>query len=235
MDHGSDVGRLCPDGGIDIPDPSTAESLSADVLTPEALARNAPGVETLVELLNRPALARVYVFICYWGPVPSPTVRDELILSKSTTYTYVDRLVDLGFVERDDSNRPHQLTADPIVLVDRNLPLIVTPTVLHAFALQEIDEDVAYFVDRYGVGKLVAALRGAGLHYAGETTQRMVASDIGVRDAEAMLIINALERVLAVGRVRDPHFETLFPEVHDAMDLPDLEEVETTPDLPDSE
>jgi hypothetical protein len=40
--------------------------------------------------------------------------------------------------------------------------------VLHAFALQEVDEDVECFVDRYGIGKLVVARREARLYFAGK-------------------------------------------------------------------
>jgi len=208
--------------------------LNQETLKPELLAENAPGLETLVKLLNQPALARVYVYVCYWGPVSPPEVMDDLDLSKSTAYDYVDRLVDLGLVERDDSTRPQQLTAEPVILVEPYTPIIIiTPTVLHAFALQEVDEDVEYFLDRYGIGKLVAALRGAGLHHAGNMTQRMVASEIDVRDTEAMMIIYALVPALAVGREQDPYFEYLFPDVHNQMDLPDLDEQETSPAQPD--
>lgn len=221
-------GRTLPDGGIDTLDPPI-DALNEETLAPEALAQNAPGLETVVELLNHPALTRVYVYICYWGPVSPPEVMDGLELSKSTTYEYVDRLVALGLVKRDDSTRPQQLTADPIVLIEQHLPIIITPTVLHAFALQEVDEDVEYFVDRYGIGKLVAALRGAGLHFAGKTTQRMIGSDIDVRETEAMCIVYALAPALAVGRDHDPYFDYLFPDVHDEMDLPALEDMETMP------
>lgn len=218
-----------PDGGIDMLDPPPIDVLDEETLEPETLAKNAPRLETVVELLNRPALARVYVYICYWGPVAPPDVMDALDLSKSTTYEYVDRLVDLGLIERDDSTRPQQLTADPIIIVEQYVPIVITPTVLHALALQEIDADVEYYVDRYGLGKLIAALRGAGLHFAGTTTQRMVASDIDVRETEAMMIIYALEPALAVGREHDPFFEYLFPDVHDEMNLPDLDEVAGAP------
>jgi hypothetical protein len=84
-------------------------------------------------------------------------------------------------------------------------------------------------MDRYGLGKLIAALRGAGLHVAGRTTQRMVATDIDVRETEAMMIIYALTPALAVGREHDPFFEYLFPDVHDEMDLPDLDDVDDAP------
>lgn len=163
----------------------------------------------------------------------TPTnIQEQLDLSKSTTYEYLDRLETLGLVDRDDSTRPQQVTAEPVSLVEQAIPIVITPTVIHAFALQEVDEDIAYFVERYGVGKLIAALRGAGLHYAGARTQRMVGSEIDVRDTEAMLIIAALKPALLVGREHDPYFRYLFPDVHEEMELPDLEAVETMPTSP---
>ncbi|WP_276256737.1 DUF7437 domain-containing protein [Halomontanus rarus] len=214
--------RVRPDGGIDTLDPPPIDVMDEETLEPETLAQNASRLETVVQLLNQPPLARVYVYVCYWGPVAPPDIMESLELSKSTTYEYIDRLVGLGLVDRDDSTRPQQLTADPIIIVEQYVPIVITPTVLHALALQEIDEDVEYFMDRYGIGKLIAALRGSGLHFAGKTTQRMVANDIDVRETEAMMIIYALKPALAVGRDHDPFFEYLFPDVHDQMDLPNL-------------
>ncbi|TKX48504.1 hypothetical protein EXE41_01060 [Halorubrum sp. SD690R] len=217
----ADHDRVRSDGGIDALDPPPRDVMDEEALKPETLARNAPRLETVVQLLNNPALARVYVYVCYWGPVAPPEITEALDISKSTTYEYVDQLVDLGLVDRDDSTRPQQLTADPIVIVEQYAPIVITPTVLHALALQEVDEDIEYFIDRYGIGKLIAALRGAGLHFAGKTTQRMVATDIDVRETEAMMIVYALKPALAVGRDHDPFFEYLFPDVADEMDLPD--------------
>jgi len=222
-----------PDGGTSALHTPPKDLLNEETLKPELLAENAPGLETLVNLLNQPALARVYVYVCYWGPVSPPEVVDDLELSKSTAYDYIDRLAEFDLITRDDSTRPQQLTADPVILVDPHTPVIITPTVLHAFALQEVNEDVEYFLDRYGIGKLVAALRGAGLHHAGTMTQRMVASEIGVRDTEAMMIIDALVPALGVGWEQDPYFEYLFPDVHDKMDLPDPDAQETSPGRPD--
>lgn len=224
-----DHDRVRSDGGIDALDSPPRDVMDEEALKPETLARNAPRLETVVQLLNNPALTRVYVYVCYWGPVAPPEIMEALDISKSTTYEYVDRLVDLGLVDRDDSTRPQKLTADPIVIVEQYAPIVITPTVLHALALQEVDEDIAYFIDRYGIGKLIAALRGAGLHFAGKTTQRMVAADIDVRETEATMIIYALKPALAVGRDHDPFFEYLFPDVDDEMDLPDLEEISDAP------
>ncbi|MDB2276135.1 helix-turn-helix domain-containing protein [Halorubrum ezzemoulense] len=225
----SDHDRVRSDGGIDALDSPPRDVMDEEALKPETLAQNAPRLETVVQLLNHPALARVYVYVCYWGPVAPAEIMETLDLSKSTTYEYVDQLVDLGLVDRDDSTRPQQLTADPIIIVEQYAPIVITPTVLHALALQEVDEDIEYFIDRYGIGKLIAALRGSGLHFAGKTTQRMVAADIDVRETEAMMIIYALKPALAVGRDHDPFFEYLFPDVDDEMDLPDLDEISDAP------
>jgi hypothetical protein len=175
---------------------------------------------------------RVGVVTSLRGPVAPPEIMEALDLSNPTTYEYVDRLVDIGLVDRDDSTRPQQLTADPIIIVEQYVPIIIMSTVLHALGLQEVDEDIEYFVDRYGLGKLIAALRGAGLYVAGTTTQRMIAGDIDVRETEAMMIIYALKPALTVGREHDPFFEYLFPDEHDEMDLPDLDTVENAPTRP---
>jgi len=233
MDDRSDTPPL-PDDSTSALQTPPRDILNRQTLKPELLAENAPVLETLVKLLNQPALARVYVYVCYWGPVSLPDVMDDLDLSKSTAYEYVDRLVDLDLVERDDSTRPQQLTSEPVILVEPHTPIIITPTVLHAFALQEVNEDVEYFLDRYGVGKLVASLRGSGLHHVGNMTQRMVASEIDVRDSEAMMIIYALLPALAVGQEQDPYFEYLFPDVHNQMDLPDFDNAETLRAQPDT-
>jgi len=42
------------------------------------------------------------------------------------------------------------------------MPLVITPTVVHAFALQEVDDGVAYFVERYGVGRVHDTPGGGG-------------------------------------------------------------------------
>lgn len=221
-----------PDGGTSTLTPPPRDILNEETLRPELLATNTLGLETLVELLNHPALARVYVYVCYWGPVSPPELMEDLDLSKSTAYDYVDQLAELGLITRDDSTRPQQLSAEPVVLIEPYAPIIITPTILHAFGLQEVDDDVDFFVGRHGIGKLVAAVRGAGLHYAGRMTQRMVASEIDVRETEAMMIIYALVPALVVGREHDPYFEYLFPDVDEQMELPKISKQEPSPPQP---
>lgn len=213
------------DGGLD----ARAVEVDEDRLDPATMASESSGLDTLSTLLDRPPLARVYVYVCYWGPTTVPAAVDALDLSESTAYEYVDRLVDHGLITRADAGRPQELRAEPVVVVDPVRPVVVTPTVIHAAARTATDDGLARFRDDHGLGTLVATLRGAGLHYAGETTQRTVAADVGVRPTEAMLAVEALGPVLAVGRERDPYFEVLFPDVATAMEFPDIDERPTVP------
>jgi len=227
--------RIRSDGGIDALDPPPTDIMDEETLDPEALAQNAPKLETVVQLLNQPALARVYVYVCYWGPVSPPEIMDGLELSKSTTYEYIDQLVDLGLVDRDDSIRPQQLTADPIIIVEQYVPIVITPTVLHALALQEVDEDVE------STSWTDTELANSSLHCGVQDYTLPGKQPSGwsrpismfVRP-KMMMIIYALEPALTVGRTHDPFFEHLFPDVHDQMDLSSLDEVDGAPAESDS-
>lgn len=159
-------------------------------------------------LLQNPRLAREYVYLCYYGPATVQDVQEKLDLARATAYDDVEELERLGVVDRDESTRPHQLTAEPFAFVDGR-DLAITPTLLHAVALTEFDDDAAYFHNRYGLGKFVAAVRTAAKYYTGDLTQRMAATEMGVQPAEGMAIIYALEPVSAAGKEHDPYFDRI--------------------------
>lgn len=181
-------------------------------------------------LLEHPELARVYVYVCYYGPITRPGIEDALGIPKTTVYDHVETLESLGIVALD-GDRPVEVTADPVRIVADGIT--VTPTLLHAVALQEVDEDVAYFVERHGVGKLAAAVRQAGLHYAGRITQRMAAGPLDVPTGEAIRIVLALEPALAVGQQYDPYFDVVFPDSADDIEFGT--DVDVTAPAPDAD
>lgn len=182
-------------------------------------------------LLQQPRLARNYVYICYYGPTTVQELIDALDVARATAYDDVEHLETLSLVERDESTRPHELTAESFAFVDQE-ELAITPTVLHAVALTEIDDDLAYFQNRYGTGRLVRGLRSAGEHYAGQLTQRQVAEELGVAPAEGMAIVQALRPALAAGQEFDPYFGRLFPDIADEIDV-DLDRVQPRSDRTD--
>lgn len=171
---------------------------------------------TVGRLFDHPELARVYVYICYYGPVTRPDIKAVLEIPKTTAYDHVETLDTLGIITLA-GERPVEVTADPVQITADGI--VVTPTILHAVALQEVDEDISYFVERHGVGKLAAAVRQAGLHYAGKITQRMAADPLDISTGEAISIILALRPALAVGREYDPYFDVIFPEIADDIEF----------------
>lgn len=174
------------------------------------------GLLAATTLLQTPRLAREYVYLCYYGPTTIQELINELEVARATAYDDVERLERLGVVDRDGSTRPHQLTATPFAFVDGR-DVSITPTLIHAVALTEFDDDAAYFHNRHGVSKLTAAVQTAGKYYAGELTQRMAATEMGVQPAEGMAIIYALRPVLKAGREHDPYFEQLLSCDPDAL------------------
>ena len=182
-------------------------------------------------LLQRPRLARSYVYICYYGPTTVQELIDTLDVARATAYDDIERLETLSLVERDESSRPHELTAEPFGFVDQD-ELAITPTVLHAVALTEIDGDLEYVQNRYGTGRLVQGLRLAGEHYAGQLTQRQVAEELDIAPAEGMATVQALGPALATGQEFDPYFGRLFPDIADVIDI-DIDRLQARPDRTD--
>jgi len=174
------------------------------------------GLLAATTLLQNPRLAREYVYLCYYGPTTIQELVDELDVARATAYDDIERLERLGVVDRDESTRPHRLTATPFAFVGGR-DVALTPTLIHAVALTEFDDDAAYFHDRHGLATLTTAVQAAANYYAGELTQRMAATEIGVQPAEGMAIIYALRPVLEGGREHDPYFEQLISCDPDAL------------------
>jgi hypothetical protein len=185
---------------------------------------------TVGRLLEHPELARVYVYVCYYGPATRPHIKEALAIPKTTVYDHVETLEALGIVTLE-GDRPVEVTAEPVQITTDGI--VVTPTILHTVALQEVDEDVSYFVERHGVGKLAAAVRQAGLHCAGQITQRMIADPLDIPTGEAISIVLALRPALAVGQEYDPYFDVIFPEI--ASEIEFETDLDVAAPLPNSE
>lgn len=185
---------------------------------------------TVGRLLEHPELARVHVYVCYYGPVTRPQITTTLDIPKTTVYDHIETLDTLGVVTLT-GDRPVEVTADPVQITTEGI--VVTPTILHAVALQEVDEDISYFIERHGVGKLAAAVRQAGLHYARQITQRMAADPLDISTGEAISIIHALKPAIAVGRAYDPSFDVIFPEIADNIEFDT--QIDVTAPRPDTD
>jgi hypothetical protein len=176
------------------------------------------GMLAATTLLQHPRLARSYVYTTYYGPVTIQDLIKDLDVPRATAYDDVETLESMDIVARDTSSRPHELTGIAFAFSDDG-SVVITPTILHSVALSQIDEEVDAFRNRYGVTALVHAVRAAGEYYAGQLTQRMVATELDVAPAEGMAIVTALGPALAAGKQHDPYFDRLFPDLHDEIDV----------------
>jgi hypothetical protein len=175
------------------------------------------GMLAATALLREPRLARSYVYTVYYGPTAVADLISDLDLARATAYDDVEALESMGVLVRNDDTRPHELRGRAFAFSDAD-SVVVTPTMLHAVALTEIDDDAEFFWERYGISRLARAVRVAGEYHAGQLTQRMAADELDVSPAEGMAILYALRPVLFAGKRYDPYFERLFPDIASEID-----------------
>lgn len=153
---------------------------------------------TYAELLNTPALARLYVFILRDGPVTIETIKTTLDMPHSTTYKYLGRLEEMGLLTRHDAESPTTVTVDPLSLqLDTEDGVVeATPVLIDAIGRQTDTEDIRVFVDRQDIAKLAAALHYTYRIIDGELTQRTAAKKLDVHPVEGMTVFTALQDVI---------------------------------------
>ncbi|MDY7081463.1 MAG: helix-turn-helix domain-containing protein [Halobacteria archaeon] len=101
------------------------------------------------EMLNNPKLARLYIYILRSGSTNASTIKDELGISHSTVYKYVEDLEGMGVLRREESdNRHDEFSVKPIHLeieTDEST-FEITPALIDAVGRSEYNEDVRVFV-----------------------------------------------------------------------------------------
>ena len=65
-------------------------------------------LQTVADLLETPALARLYAHILQNGPVTVSEIIDELGIPQGTAYDYVQNLETAGLVEKIREQRPYE-------------------------------------------------------------------------------------------------------------------------------
>jgi len=169
------------------------------------------GLLSVAQLLEEPRLARLYTFALRNDVVTIDDVTDGLDVPRTTAYSDTDTLVDLGVLTRDDSGKTHTYSAAPIALA-ANLDgdeYTVTPTLVEAFGRVPHDPDLEILVDRYGLGKLAAALTYAVPYARGEMSERVAARELEIQYAFAVAVLQALRTVVREMEPVDPHFDEI--------------------------
>lgn len=169
------------------------------------------GFLSVAQLLEEPRLARLYSFILRKGEVAIDDIVDGLAMPRTTAYSDTGRLVELGVLTRDEDQKTHRYRAVPITLtadIDGD-EYTITPTLIDAFGRSPHDQDLDLLIDRYGLGKLAAALTYAVPYAEGEMSERVAARELDLQYAFAIAVLQALRDVVLDMRAADPYFEQI--------------------------
>lgn len=166
------------------------------------------GLLSIAQLLEEPRLARLYTFVLKIGEVTIDDITANLDLSRTTAYSDTDTLVDLGVLTRDDDRKTHTYSAVPITLtVTRDGDeYTITPTLIAAFGRSPHDQDLDLLIEKYGLGKLAAALTYAIPYTNGNMSERVAARELDLQYAFGVAVLQALRDVVHEMESVDPYF-----------------------------
>ena len=154
-------------------------------------------LQTVADLLETPALARLYAHILQHGPVTVSELIDKLGIPQGTTYDYVQNLETTGLVEKTRDQRPYEYDADSIALTlsAGGKTQTITPALIAAVARREEDRDIDVYIERHGLDDLAIALEYAYEYVDGTVNHRIAARELDLSPLEAEVILQALEPV----------------------------------------
>ncbi|MFC7021181.1 MULTISPECIES: DUF7437 domain-containing protein [Haloarcula] len=154
-------------------------------------------LQTVVDLLETPTLARLYAYILQHGPVTVSGMVTELGIPQGTAYDYVQNLETAGLVEKAREQRPYEYDAESIALTlsTDGETQTITPGLIAAVARREEDEDIDVYIERHGLDGLAVALEYAYEFVDGTVNHRIAARELDLSPLEAEIILQALEPV----------------------------------------
>jgi len=154
-------------------------------------------LQMVVDLLETPALARIYAHNLQHGPVTVSELVDQVGVPQGTAYDYVQNLETAGLVEKTRDQRPYEYDAESISLTlstDEESQTI-TPALIAAVARRHEDEDIDVYIERHGLDGLAVALEYAYEYVDGTVNHRLAAREPDLSPLEAEIILQALEPV----------------------------------------
>ena len=173
---------------------------------------------SVARLLEEPRLARLYTFVLQEGEVTIDDITSKLEMPRTTAYSDTATLVDLGVLTRDDDQKTHTYSAIPITLtatLDGD-EYMVTPTLIDAFGRSPHDQDLDLLIEKYGLGKLAAALIYAIPYTNGNISERVAARELDLQYAFGVAVLQALRHVVHDMESVDPYFD----DIQDAREHP---------------
>lgn len=154
-------------------------------------------LQTVVDLLETPTLARMYAHIVQNGPVTVTEIVDDLDVPQGTAYDYVQRLEAAGVVGKTREQRPYEYEAESISLTlsTDGETQTITPALIAAVARRDENDDIEVYIVRHGLDGLAVALEYAYEYGDGTVNHRIAARELDISPLEAEIILQALEPV----------------------------------------
>lgn len=154
-------------------------------------------LQTVVNLLETPALAQIYAHILQHGPATVSEIVDELGIPQGTAYDYVQNLETAALVEKTREQRPYEYDAESIALTlsTDGETQTITPALIAAVARRDENEDIDVYIERHGFDGLAVALEYATEYVDGTVNHRIAARELDLSPLEAEIILQALEPV----------------------------------------
>jgi hypothetical protein len=159
-------------------------------------------LQTVVSLLETPALARLYAYVLHNGKTTVSEVVEAVDIPQGTAYDYVRTLETAGLLTKATDNRPYEYEAEEITFTfsTDGGTRTITPTLIDAIAHRTDNGDIDVFVDRHGLDGLVTALEYAREYVDGTVNHRIMAREQDLSPLEAEIVLQALEPIVQQDR-----------------------------------
>ena len=159
--------------------------------------------------------ARVYARVIELEPATVEEIAQDLDSSATTIYEDVNRLKEMGVLERVTDAQPYRYRARQIELTVHadDDAYEITPTFIVALARSETNENIQLFVDRHGTAGLATAVEYARAYVRGRMTARVLAREQEIPVLEAETILQELREVIL----------DVEPELEEAPDIDALD------------
>jgi hypothetical protein len=169
------------------------------------------GLMSVAQLLEEPRLARLYTFVLREDETTIDDIVVSLDIPRTTAYSDMGKLVELGVLTRDEAEKTHTYSAVPITLtadLDGD-EYTVTPTLIEAVGRSPQDQNLDLLLEKHGLGKLAAALTYALPYVDGGMSERVAARELDLQYAFAIAVLHALRDVVQDMKPADPYFDDI--------------------------
>ena len=179
-----------------------------------ATKRDTHPIDTMLaisDVLTHPRLAQLYTRVRERDTATVDELATGLDSSSTTIYEDVNRLTDMGLLERVTETQPHRYRAPHLsitVAADEG-SYEITPTLIAALARSTDNQNLELYRDRHGTAGLAIATEYARAYVKGKMTSRIMARELDLSVLEAETILQELREIIV----------DVEPDAQDDLDL----------------